>query len=548
MPSLARLKPLTSVLWACGLGVALTTACGGGSGGTAAGGTGGKGGSVAAGTGGAAGMTAGAAGSAVGGASGKGGMLATGSGSAGRGSAGAAAGGKSGAGGSAVAGAAGTGGTGGVAGTGGAGGAAGAGGASTGVVLDGCAGYIAEPIIRPTGQYGHPNGLSAAGDDTCVTFPSGAVACWGADDQGQLGDCSTTPRPSPGIIAGLPGTTDPLLSMSAHRACFVAITGSASGPVLCWGPGPPTLIAGMPPSNGVNVADDHACASTTASANLYCWGDNTYGQLGDGTTNSSTTAVAVVGLPTYIWQNVGSDVTCGWDFKTSSWCWGRNTDGQLGDGTTTSKSVPLQILPGPAINPFPVGRHIFWYDSTPNLFCSGTGACGDGGGPSSVRLKPTQIALSSWARSNPAGSDQATCLILGDFSVACWGSNGHGQLGDGTMVDRFTPAAVLLASGIQGQYIYSTTDGSSFFLITTDYTLYAWGRNDRGQLGDGTTTDRSTPVPVIGIGASLVVAAGASHACAINSELVVQCWGGNSSGQLGDGTFVDRPTPVTVTF
>jgi alpha-tubulin suppressor-like RCC1 family protein len=411
----------------------------------------------------------------------------------------------------------------------------------------GCAAGGEEPIIPPAGNYGHPNGITAAGDDTCVVFPSGAVACWGDDDAGQLGDCSTKPRSSPGMIGGLPDAVNLSFSMSAHQFCEVPIPASTvGGPVICWGPGPPRSIAGMPPANGVTVSDDHACATTAIGGNLYCWGDNTYGQLGDGTTNSSAAAVAVIGV-SQIWKNLGSDVTCAWDFRTTSWCWGKNTDGQLGDGTTISKSVPVQMLPEPAVNPVPVGRHVFSFGNN-NLFCWGTGACGDGGGPSSVRLKPTQIALPSWPATNPAGSDQTSCVVVGDGPVACWGVNSHGQLGDGTMVDRFTPGAVLLPSGIKGQAIFATTDGSSFFLQTTDYKVYAWGRNDRGQLGDGTTTDRSTPVPVMGIGSSLQLATGTSHACAMNSDWVIQCWGGNSSGQLGDGTFVDRPTPVTVAF
>ncbi len=418
---------------------------------------------------------------------------------------------------------------------------------STTVVLDGCEGLTAAPFVPPAGNYGHPFGIEAAGDNTCAQLSSGAVACWGADEAGQLGDCSTKARPSPGMIAGISDGTNLLMSMSAHRACAVPNPDNAHGQVFCWGPGPPTIIAGMPPSNGVVVSDDHVCASKTASASLYCWGDNTYGQLGDGTTNSSTTAVAVLGL-TYVWENIGSDVTCAWDFKTTSWCWGRNTEGQLGDGTTTSRSMPVLILPQPSINPFPVGRHIFSFDSNSNLYCSGTGACGDGGGPSSVRLKPTAISMSSWARTHPVGSDQTSCLVLGDYSVACWGSNSHGQLGDGTMVDRFTPAAVILPSGVQGQSIVATTDGSSFFLMTSDYALYSWGRNDRGQLGDGTTTDRSTPVLVMGSGTSYEVGAGTSHACSISADWVVQCWGGNNAGQIGDGTFVDRPTPVTLAF
>jgi alpha-tubulin suppressor-like RCC1 family protein len=418
-------------------------------------------------------------------------------------------------------------------------------GSSTVVVLEGCAGRGAEPMIPPAGNYGHPNGITAAGDDTCVVFPGGAVACWGADDAGQLGDCSTKPRPSPGMIAGISDVAS--FSMAAHRFCEVPIpAGSGSGPVICWGPGPPTSISGMPPANGVRVSDDHACATTAAGGNVYCWGDNTYGQLGDGTTNSSAAAVAVVGL-SQVWINVGLDVTCAWNFQTTSWCWGRNADGQLGDGTTVSKSMPVRILPEPAVNPRPAGRRTFSYGND-NLFCSGTGVCGDGGGPSSVRLKPTQIALPSWPNTDPAGGDQTSCLVLGDGSVACWGSNNHGQLGDGTMVERFTPGPVLLPSGIQGNAIFATTDGSSFFLQTTNYTVYAWGRNDKGQLGDGARTDRSTPVRVMGIGNSVQLATGTSHACAMSTEWVIQCWGGNSSGQLGDGTFVDRATPVTVTF
>ena len=442
-------------------------------------------------------------------------------------------------------------GTSGVAGTNGSAGSQGEsdGGGSAGAAgIHGCvgAGGAATHDGAVGGSNGQPHGISAAGDDTCATWPNGAVACWGDDSAGQLGDCSTAPRARPGIIVtGSAGLMN--FSMAAHRTC-VSVPGDggvSGGSTICWGPGPPAVVPGIAAANGLSVSDDHACAST--GSGVFCWGDNTYGQLGDGTTNSSDVAVPVAGMSSVVWFIVGSDVTCAWDYQTTSWCWGNNTDGQLGDGTTMSKSVPVHILPEPAEEPIPIGRLTFSFGNN-HLFCSGTGACGDGGGSTSVRLKPTQIALSSWPKTNPAGSDQTSCLVLGDGSIACWGLNSHGQLGDGTVVDRFTPAAVLLPSGEQATYISATTDGSSFYALMTDTSVYAWGRNDRGQLGDGTTTDRSTPVRVVGVTTPYGVAAGNAHACSQTSSFIVQCWGANDLGQLGDGTFVDRPTPQTISF
>jgi hypothetical protein len=423
------------------------------------------------------------------------------------------------------------------------GGSAGAGGIQDGAGADGAA--ARDGAVG--GSNGPPHGITAAGDDTCATWPNGAVACWGDDSAGQLGDGLTAPRARPVMVVGGSGGLVNF-SMAAHRTC-VSVPGDAGisdGSTICWGPGPPAVVPGIAAANGLNVSDDHACSFT--GSGLLCWGDNTYGQLGDGTTNSSEVPVPVTGLSGDIWFIVGSDVTCGWDYQTTSWCWGNNTDGQLGDGTTVSKSVPVQILPGPEGTLAPIGRLTFSFPNN-NLFCSGTGACGDGGGATSVRLKPTQTALSSWPRTNPVGSDQTSCLVLGDDSIACWGVNSHGQLGDGTMVDRFTPAAVLLPCGAQGKSISATTDGSSFYAVMMDNSLYAWGRNDRGQLGDGTTTDRSTPVLVVGVTNPYAPTAGNAHACSQSyNNFIVQCWGANDLGQVGDGTFVDRPTPETITF
>jgi len=527
MLSLARLKPLTSGLWTCGLAVALTTGCGGGSGGAAGGGAGNKGGSLAAGTGGSAGVVAGAAGSAVAGASGQGGGSAEG-----------------------VAGSHGGAGTSGVAGTNGSAGSRGqydGGGSTDAAGIQGCvgAGVAATSDGGVVASYGPPHGISAAGDDTCAAWLNGALACWGDDSAGQLGDCSTAPRARPKMILGSAGGVVNF-SMAAHRTCesVPGDAGIANGSTICWGPGPPAVVPGIAAANGLQVSDDHACAFT--GSGLLCWGDNTYGQLGDGTTNSSDVPVRVSGLSGATWFTVGPDVTCAWNYGTTSWCWGNNTGGQLGDGTTMSKSVPVRIPINPAGTLTSFGQHTFTASNN-NLFCWGTGACGDGGGPTSVRLNPTQIALSSWPY-YVVGSNQTTCVLLGDGSIACWGLNSNGQLGDGTMVDRFTPAAVLLPSGGKATYITANADGSSFYALMSDSSVCSWGRNDRGQLGDGTTTDRSTPVRVVGVTTPYGVAAGNAHACSQTSSFIVQCWGANDLGQLGDGTFVDRPTPQTISF
>jgi hypothetical protein len=499
MLSLAQLKALTSGLWACGLAIALTTGCGGSSGGAAGGGAGGKGGSLAAGTAGAAGVVAGAAGSAVAGTNGSAGSKGEHDG-----------------------------------GSTDAAGMQGCGGTGATVTIDG--GVVA--------SYGPPHGVSAAGDDTCAAWLNGALACWGDDSAGQLGDCSTAPRARPGMILGSAGGVVNF-SMAAHRTCesVPGDAGIANGSTICWGPGPPTAVRGIAAANGLAVSDDHACATTGSS--ILCWGDNTYGQLGDGTNNSSDVAVPVVGLTGDLIK-VGPQFSCVSTISGTTWCWGQNMGGQLGNGTTTSSSQPVKVLPDPVGIVFLTGQHV--YANVGVVSCWGTGACGDGSGPTSIRLAPTPVALSGPALTEPAGADATSCTILMGGSVECWGTNSHGQLGDGTVVDHLIPAAVLLPSGEQAQYLSANADGSSFYALMSDGSVYSWGRNDRGQLGDGTTTDRSSPVRVVGVTTPYGVTAGNAHACSQTSSWAVQCWGANDLGQLGDGTFVDRPTPVTITF
>ena len=135
-----------------------------------------------------------------------------------------------------------------------------------------------------------------------------------------------------------------------------------------------------------------------------------------------------------------------------------------------------------------------------------------------------------------------TCAVRADGTVACWGDNSYGQLGDGTNVDSTAPVAV---TGIANAI--SISSGFNYTCAArSDNSVACWGANGSGQLGDGTIVDSSIPVTVTGLTNATSVAAGSSHTCAVRSDDSVACWGANGSGQLGDGTNTESSAPVTV--
>ena len=134
------------------------------------------------------------------------------------------------------------------------------------------------------------------------------------------------------------------------------------------------------------------------------------------------------------------------------------------------------------------------------------------------------------------------CVLLGNGTVRCWGGNMNGLLGDGTMTDRYTPVAV---SGLTGVVALSASETHSCAVLTNG-TMRCWGYNAYGQLGDGTTTNRLTPYPVSGITGAIGVETAHSYTCVLLGDGTARCWGYNAGGQLGDGTTTNRSSPVTV--
>jgi hypothetical protein len=152
------------------------------------------------------------------------------------------------------------------------------------------------------------------------------------------------------------------------------------------------------------------------------------------------------------------------------------------------------------------------------------------------------LALSVPPANNAVADCNLPAPVSGDTVVWAWGQNDYGQLGDGTTIARLTPVRVLNLTGVA-----RIAAGMFHSLaLKNDGTVWAWGQNDSGQLGDGTTTGRLTPVQVLNLSGVTCIAAGALHNLALKSDGTVWAWGNNSFSELGDGTAIDRHKPVQV--
>jgi alpha-tubulin suppressor-like RCC1 family protein len=387
------------------------------------------------------------------------------------------------------------------------------------------------------------------GDNTCVLTDDGRLACWGADDHGQLGDCGTASQPRPRWVPGVADVVS--VAWSDQNHCAI-VSQPAVGSVVCWGPDAAHLI-GATDIQSLSLVSDHSCASSRGKA--LCWGDNDAGQLGTGTLAPSADPVPVADLGSIFNIQTGPDYTCAVDNQSQVLCWGKGDYGTLGTGSFASQPLPTPVtgFSDTVSDIAVVGTRVFAFYTSGGLGCWGTGGCGDGQPLGNKVAAPVDVLLPDYFHGAPTGGPNGVCAAYGFYgAISCWGSNLHGQVGDGTFTERQTPTKIPLPMMVRtGAYTLSLAGnpaGESFYVIG-DQAIYAWGRNDVGQLGDGTTVDRNQPTQVAGTSGVSQVLAGASHACAVMADgIEVRCWGSNAKGQLGDGTFTDRPTPVTVQF
>jgi alpha-tubulin suppressor-like RCC1 family protein len=361
--------------------------------------------------------------------------------------------------------------------------------------------------------------VSAGNFGSCAIRTGGAVECWGDDFDGELGDgASGTQSAVPVQVQGLTGAV--AITQGGDQACALL----SSGTVECWGDneegalgtgsttGPqqcaqgvglpaagcstvPVSVSGLSGVVNVSAGINHTCAVLATGA-VQCWGDNALGDLGDGTTTLRAAPVTVSGITRATAVSAGAAHTCALLSTGGIECWGSNSMGELGDGTTTNRTTPVAV--------------------------SGiTNAIG------------------------VAAGFNFTCAVLATGSVQCWGTNQGGQLGIGnntgpTTCGTLGPCSLVpvTVQGLTGARTIGANGNDDFghaCAFLSNSTIVCWGDNTDGQLGDGTTTARFTPVNVAGLTAPTTVAVGGVHTCALLGSGGVDCWGSSLEGQIGNG-------------
>ena len=285
-------------------------------------------------------------------------------------------------------------------------------------------------------------------------------------------------------------------------------------------------------------------ASTQAA---YCWGDNTFGQVGDGSTVNRSVPTPVGGGVSFAsLANGMADHACGLTAGGSAFCWGSNAYGQLGDGTTTDRRAPVAVTGGQTFTRLVVSLNATCgLTGAGAIICwgaSGYGLYGDGV-LGTVHLAPTAVSAGGKTFTSVSLGPQHACAVATGGAMYCWGNNVNGQVGDGTFIARSAPTALN-----DGRSYSSVSAGSSHTCaLTTAGAAFCWGSGANGQLGAGSIASSSKPVAVSGgLTFSAIGAGNSSHTCALTAAGAVYCWGNNANNQLGDGTAIQRLVPTQV--
>jgi hypothetical protein len=342
-------------------------------------------------------------------------------------------------------------------------------------------------------------------------FIIGTAWTWGSNVSGQLGDGTTTNRSSPVSVVGI----DDWIQVSAGGSHSLGVR--ANGTAWAWGTGanngrlgdgtttfrssPVSVVGGFADWVQVSAGNEHSLG-VRANGTAWAWGRNDYGQLGDNTATTRSSPVSVVGgFSDWVQVSAGFQHSLGVRANGTAWAWGMNFDRQLGDGTDEpSKISPASVVGGFAdwVQLSAGSYHSIGVRANGTAWAWGYsyfGLLGDGTYDTSRKNSPVSVVggFSDWVQVS-AGSLHSLG-VRADGSAWAWGNNGNGRLGDNTITSRPSPVSVV---GGFADWCQLSAGGLHSLGIRANGTVWTWGSNSSGQLGDGTTTNRSSPVSVIG--------------------------------------------------
>lgn len=348
--------------------------------------------------------------------------------------------------------------------------------------------------------------------------------------------------------------------ISAGGALTCALT--TAGGVKCWGDnhfgqlgnGSDQLFSTVPVdvvglSSGVkaiSVGVYHVCALTMDGA-VKCWGKNLEGQLGDGTYENRRKPVDVVGLPAEIREiATGSQITCALTAAGGVQCWGNDLYGKLGNGALPSSPTPTDVVGlSTGVIAIDASNHVCAVTTEGGVKCWGYNFYGEvGDGTHSNREIPVDVStLKTGVIAVTVGAHH-TCVLMTNGGVKCWGFNEHGELGDGTQESKLNSVNV---TDLPTDVVAISASSYHTCALITNGSVKCWGQNSNGALGNGTRIDQAIPENVSGLSSAVnSVVSGTSHTCALMTMGAVKCWGFNVYGEVGDGTQEIRLTPVDV--
>ncbi|NQW60229.1 hypothetical protein HQ459_05540 [bacterium] len=359
-------------------------------------------------------------------------------------------------------------------------------------------------------------------------------------------------NPQPANAAAMNGFTQ----VSAGTSFTCAL--KSDGTVWCWGlntsgqlgDGTTTLrsrpvqVTGLSGITSVESSSDYSCA-LKSDGTVWCWGNNGFGQLGNGTTTTANTPVQVSSLTGVTQIATGYGHVCAVKSDGAVMCWGWNVMMNLGTGTTTSSSTPVTptlLTSATQVTAGAYGGCALLTDATVRCWgAGGSGQLGNGGTTYQTSTK-TQPSLLTGVSQLSNAKGQHTCAIMPDKTIKCWGYNDHGQVGNNASANQLTPTLITTIADV----VNVSSSNHTTCAVKTDGAAWCWGWGGWNQLGNGSTTDNFVPTEVPNVSGASQISAGYTHTCVVLSDTTIKCWGKNDKSELGDGTSTNRATAVSV--